>query len=846
MESVSHHNRYYGGNSGNSLRMTNLDFNSHASGKNKKVSFGPYIVGPTLGEGEFGKVKLGWSKGKCEKNARNVAIKLVRRDAISKNPEKEIKLFREINALKQLRHPNIVRLEDVLKNSKYIGIVLQYAPGGELYKYMQRKRRLKDEVACRLFSQLISGVHYMHRHGLAHRDLKLENLLLDEHENLLISDFGFVNELRKGGLMDTSCGSPCYAAPELVLTTKPYEARKADVWSCGMILYAMLAGYLPWDDDPDNPEGNDIAKLYNYITKTALKFPEYIKPMPRDLLRRVLVLIPEARLTVIQIKKHMWLQPHAQFLSYLPDEWDTKKKAELNNKFRVSSDLNPRCPNSASSTSSVNSRSGKRNSLIIDSTLFSQPVPPQESPSHAYTKPRSPSSDIRKFFPIEVHTRCNSAASIILKAVVDVDRQFFPDSKSTNSLEEDAVSQQLSPDNTSSLPAGLNIPRSVTYNKNVSMSLIDQENIIIKISPQNYSHTDTLYITDVVAEKLSVNDNIPLSNIKKTLIKNNRTSSLPRSTSRPRPTSYQPILRQNFNDSTDSSLFKFPNDLYHASTKLRSSLEPNQKVYSTDISEKNALEQKTCVIQEQKTLIEGEDVILIALNDCNYKETVDIKNIKRSSQIVGSAHIETKIDPPVSKNLMPLQNPSSTGLDISPKDKTTFDNLKDKRFSLISFYSFHKNSNTSIENNTEKEQIIHIKKRNGFVQNIYKKLPTNKPRKDVKIVEHVESDINTTKQHTPDLTSVRDPNSKEPITGTKQRFSMFTPRNKCITNNYVKFKKSTDRNSLIILPSVQQQKEIQHSPYYFQQEQPPTDVEQREQSTARKVFDFFKRRSLKL
>lgn len=177
--------------------------------------------------------------------------------------------------------------------------------------------------ACRLFSQLISGVHYIHSKGLVHRDLKLENLLLDKNENLVITDFGFVNEFcSRNELMKTSCGSPCYAAPELVISAEPYEARKADIWSCGVILYAMLAGYLPWDDDPNNPEGSDIGRLYNYINSTPLKFPDYILPIPRDLLRRMLVSDPKKRINLKQIKKHEWLKPHSSFLSITPDEWD--------------------------------------------------------------------------------------------------------------------------------------------------------------------------------------------------------------------------------------------------------------------------------------------------------------------------------------------------------------------------------------------------------------------------------------------------------------------------------------------------------------------------------------------
>ena len=294
--------------------------------KPKRVMFGPYIVGPTIGKGEFGKVKMGWTSVPKGSSAvpKQVAIKFIRRDSVVKGSDREVKLFREINALKHLTHPNIVRLQDVLQNSKYIGIVLVYVAGGEFYKYIQKRRRLREPEACRIFAQLISGVGYMHGKGLVHRDLKLENLLLDNNLNLVITDFGFVNEFtRSNSLMKTSCGSPCYAAPELVISTEGYVGTKADIWSCGIILFAMLAGYLPWDDDPDNPGGEDIGKLYDYILTTPLKFPEYVTLRPRDLLRKILVSNPEHRLDMQGIKSHQWLSPHASFLSITVEQWDT-------------------------------------------------------------------------------------------------------------------------------------------------------------------------------------------------------------------------------------------------------------------------------------------------------------------------------------------------------------------------------------------------------------------------------------------------------------------------------------------------------------------------------------------
>jgi protein-serine/threonine kinase len=198
-----------------------------------------------------------------------VAIKLIRRDSVGNNPSRLAKIYREVSILRGLSHPNIVRLHEMSETERHIGIVLEYASGGELFDYILNHRYLKDHAARRLFAQLISGVGYLHKKGIVHRDLKLENLLLDRNRNIIITDFGFANTfdptdeltedeemnlsdrdfvkragldktkangMRRGDLMQTSCGSPCYAAPELVVSDSLYTGRKVDVWSCGVIL----------------------------------------------------------------------------------------------------------------------------------------------------------------------------------------------------------------------------------------------------------------------------------------------------------------------------------------------------------------------------------------------------------------------------------------------------------------------------------------------------------------------------------------------------------------------------------------------------------------------------------
>lgn len=237
---------------------------SASAARRKETKFGEYILGQTLGEGEFGKVKLGWKKD----GSVQVAIKLIRRENLNTNPSRLPKIYREISILRGLSHPNIVRLHEMVETDRHIGIILEYASGGELFDYILTHRYLKDTAARRLFAQLVSGVGYLHKKGIVHRDLKLENLLLDRNRNIIITDFGFANTfnandelgeeieynltnrefvkrmdlervhngVRRGDLMQTSCGSPCYAAPELVVTDSLYTGRKVDVWSCGVIL----------------------------------------------------------------------------------------------------------------------------------------------------------------------------------------------------------------------------------------------------------------------------------------------------------------------------------------------------------------------------------------------------------------------------------------------------------------------------------------------------------------------------------------------------------------------------------------------------------------------------------
>ena len=303
--------------------------------------FGSYLLLQTLGEGEFGKVKLGLHMQWGEE----VIVRLIRRGNTDTSARMS-RVKREIEALRVrcsplchlvslfglvetflrlcahflfqvLKHPNIIRLYDVIETDKYIGIILEYASGGELFDHILAHRYLKEKDACKLFAQLISGVWYAHQKKFVHRGLKLETLLLDQHKNVIITGFGFANrfEHKADELMQTSCGSPLYAAPELVVSDGMYVGSAVDIWSCGVILYAMLAGYLPFDDDPANSDGENINLLYKYIINTPLSFPDYISAEARDLLSRMLVPDPKNRADIQTVMNHQWLRPYAALLN---------------------------------------------------------------------------------------------------------------------------------------------------------------------------------------------------------------------------------------------------------------------------------------------------------------------------------------------------------------------------------------------------------------------------------------------------------------------------------------------------------------------------------------------------
>ena len=217
----------------------------------------------------------------------------------------EEQLKREIAVMKLLKHDNIVQLKEVLQTQKHIYLILELITGGELFDRIVAAKKFDEPTARRYFQQLILGIYYCHQQGIAHRDLKPENLLLDGNDNLKISDFGLSN-LQRGGaggggtLLQTVCGTPNYVAPE-VLKEKGYNGITADIWSCGVILFVMLAGYLPFD----NPNMN---ALFNKIERGDFRHARYFTEPVKDIINRMLVIDPEKRATLDELINHPWFR----------------------------------------------------------------------------------------------------------------------------------------------------------------------------------------------------------------------------------------------------------------------------------------------------------------------------------------------------------------------------------------------------------------------------------------------------------------------------------------------------------------------------------------------------------
>ena len=258
--------------------------------KCKKI--GNYILSNTIGTGTFSKVKLGIHLPTQQK----VAIKILDRDKIKDENDIE-RISREIQILKVLRHDNIAQLYENITSERHIYIIMEYVDGKDLFQYIYSLTKLNEIKASCLFRQLISALEYIHTLGVVHRDIKPENILLTkDHKKIKLVDFGLSNSYRHGNLLKTACGSPCYAAPEMI-SGKEYNGLYSDLWSCGVVLYCMLCGKLPFDDEK-------IKVLYRKIKTGDYIIPNYLSDIAQDVLKKILTVNPEKRIRLKDLKNH--------------------------------------------------------------------------------------------------------------------------------------------------------------------------------------------------------------------------------------------------------------------------------------------------------------------------------------------------------------------------------------------------------------------------------------------------------------------------------------------------------------------------------------------------------------
>ncbi|KAG9157020.1 hypothetical protein Leryth_009053 [Lithospermum erythrorhizon] len=279
-----------------------------------KRKIGKYEIGRTIGEGTFAKVKF----AKNSETQEPVALKIMDKDKVLKHKMAE-QIKREIATMKLIKHPNVVRLYEVMASKTKIFIVLEFVTGGELFDNIVNHGRMKEDEARKYFQQLINVVDYCHSRGVYHRDLKPENLLLDASGNLKVSDFGLSalsQQVRDDGLFHTACGTPNYVAPE-VLNDRGYDGASADLWSCGVILYVLLAGYLPFDD-------SNLIHLYEKICSAKFSCPPWLSFSAMKLIVRILDPNPMTRITIAEILEDEWFKK-----DYKPPVFSEKEDTNL-------------------------------------------------------------------------------------------------------------------------------------------------------------------------------------------------------------------------------------------------------------------------------------------------------------------------------------------------------------------------------------------------------------------------------------------------------------------------------------------------------------------------------------
>ncbi|XP_051128204.1 CBL-interacting serine/threonine-protein kinase 23-like [Andrographis paniculata] len=278
--------------------MSSRSGGSGSSGSHGRTRVGRYELGRTLGEGSFAKVKF----ARNLETEENVAIKILDKEKLLKH-KMISQIKREISTMKLIRHPNVIRMFEVMASKTRVYIVMEFVTGGELFDKIAAKGRLKEDEARKYFQQLINAVDYCHSRGVYHRDLKPENLLLDANGVLKVSDFGLSalpQQVRDDGLLHTTCGTPNYVAPE-VINNKGYDGAKADLWSCGVILFVLMAGFLPFEE-------SNLMALYKKIFKADFSCPQWFSTSAKKLIKRILDPNPATRITIAEVLENDWFK----------------------------------------------------------------------------------------------------------------------------------------------------------------------------------------------------------------------------------------------------------------------------------------------------------------------------------------------------------------------------------------------------------------------------------------------------------------------------------------------------------------------------------------------------------